>query len=57
MMMNRKYMFAMLWNWNHRFLGTKLSGVYFAVLILLRAYCAIAWPSSSRAVCGSGMLK
>jgi hypothetical protein len=55
--MNRKYMFAMLWNWNHRFLGTKLSGVYFAVLILLRAYCAIAWPSSSRAVCGSGMLK
>jgi hypothetical protein len=33
---NRKYMLAILWNWNHRFLGTKLSGVYFAVLILFR---------------------
>ena len=33
-MMNKKYIFAMLWNWNHRFLGTNDKGVYFAVLIL-----------------------
>jgi hypothetical protein len=35
--MNKKYTLAILWNWNHKFFGTKLSGVYFAVLILLRA--------------------
>jgi hypothetical protein len=50
-------MFAMLWNWNHRFLGMKLMGVYFAVRILLRAYDSRGWPSSSRADGGSGTLK
>jgi heme A synthase len=37
MMMNKKYMLATLWNWNHRFLGMKLRGVYLAVLILFLA--------------------
>jgi len=34
----RKKMLATLWNWNHKFLGTKESGVYLAVRILFRGY-------------------
>lgn len=50
-------MLAMLWNWNHRFFGMKLNGVYFAVRILFRAYLAKGRPSSSFASSGKGMLK
>ena len=50
-------MFAMLWNWNHRFFGMKLIGVYLAVRILLRAYEWMGVPSSSRSEGGSGTLK
>lgn len=56
-MMNRKYTFAMLWNWNHKFLGTKLMAVYFAVRILFREYVALGCPSSSLSSAGSGILK
>lgn len=50
-------MLAMLWNWNHKFLGMKLIGVYLAVRILFRTNCVVGWPSSSRASSGNGMLK
>lgn len=50
-------MLAMLWNWNHKFFGMKLKGVYFAVRILFRAYLAKGRPSSSFASSGKGMLK
>ena len=50
-------MFAILWNWNHRFFGKKLNGVYFAVRILFRANCVIGFPSSSLTSSGSGTLK
>lgn len=53
----RKKMFAMLWNWNHRFLGTKERGVYLAVRILFRVYCCIGRPSSSWSSRGSGRPK
>lgn len=46
-----------MWNWSHKFLGIKLSGVYFAVRILLRGYCAFKVPSSSRSSSGMGILK
>lgn len=54
---NRKYILAMLWNWNHRFFGMKLKGVYLAVRILFLAYLARGRPSSSFASSGKGMLK
>ena len=57
MIMNKKYIFAMLWNWNQIFLGTKLNGVYLAVRILLRTNCVLGKPSSSRASSGNGWLK
>lgn len=56
-MTNRKYILAILWNWNHKFFGMKLKGVYFAVRILFLAYLARGRPSSSFASSGKGMLK
>ena len=56
-MMKRKYMLAILWNWSHKFLGMKLRGVYLAVRILLRVKRVMGWPSSSLASGGSGRLK
>ena len=50
-------MLAILWNWNHRFFGTKLSGVYLAVRILFLSNVVIGRPSSSLASSGRGMLK
>jgi len=47
----------MLWNWNHKFFGTKLRGVYLAVRILFLPKLAIGWPSSSLASSGNSMLK
>ena len=50
-------MLAILWNWNHKFFGMKLKGVYLAVRILFLAYLARGRPSSSFASSGKGMLK
>lgn len=50
-------MFAMLWNWYHKFFGTNESGVYLAVRILFRGYEAIGEPSSFLALAGRFMLK
>ncbi len=47
----------MLWNWNHRFFGRKLRGVYFEVRILFLPKFAIGCPSSSFASSGNGILK
>lgn len=50
-------MLAIFWNWNHRFLGIKDRGVYFAVLILLRVKCCMGLPFSSTRSLGRGRLK
>ncbi len=47
----------MLWNWNHKFFGMKLNGVYLAVRILFLSKIVIGRPSSSLASSGKGMLK
>lgn len=50
-------MFAILWNWNQRFFGTKDNGVYLAVRILFLVNCWVGCPSSSKSSSGSGLLK
>ena len=50
-------MLAILWNWNHKFLGTKLKGVYLAVRILFLPKLASGCPSASLASSGNGILK
>ena len=57
MMMNKKYTLAMFRNWKYRFFGTKLSGVYLAVRILLRSNAARGRPSSPLASSGRSRLK
>ena len=56
-MMKKKYISATLWNWNHKFFGRKLSGVYLDVRILFLPNCFFSFPFSAFASGGTGTLK